>query len=666
MKASDNWWGSPLGPASSTIKGAVITSPWLLENPLVKKCCSNVLFLPGLEASRLEVGSNRLWEPNRNDDVRKLHLDSTGTSIDSTIYTGDIIGSALGILPIYKNFIAFMDGVVAEKKINAWLPFAYDWRMPVDKVVTGETVYASSTKILIEEALRLAEKSQTHKITIVAHSNGGLLAKMLGRELEKRGKAHIIDKVVFVGVPELGTPQAIAALLHGKDQAIGKGLIARAAVMRTFGLNMQGAYGLLPSSEFFSRITDPVLRFAEKAVSSYDSFADFLTALGGTRLQPAESDLKTPAVLSSALLGKAREIHSSLDTWRFATTTEVAAIVGWGAPTTKTIEYTGSTSPRYKKTLDGDSTVLAASAMGYTGQSSGNSIYFDLPRFNSLPERAFLPIDHADLLQATPILSFIGKVIATSTIASVINAPLPQYLSHEKPKVDLSSQAWLTASVHSPVDIDIYDSKGGHMGYVPVPGYPDSDLRLFENTIGGYYDRIGDEKYYTVPAGESYSVKLKGTGVGSFTYQVQKFTGEDMTEVSNTLYGGLPVTPLLEATTTLGSTLDDPLHLDVDGNGTADITTGPGATFNPLIHIDAMKTIVASLGLKKGIEQSLLARINRIQGALERDPKKFLKGIETMVEKSIEEHWSLKTLTDKDRQLVVGMFETLLANLERL
>ena len=76
-------------------------------DPIVT-CCSNVIFLPGIDASTLYTKNskgtnNKLWEPNRNLDVEKLYLDEKGNSLDSEIYVGDIIESAYGFKKIYKK-----------------------------------------------------------------------------------------------------------------------------------------------------------------------------------------------------------------------------------------------------------------------------------------------------------------------------------------------------------------------------------------------------------------------------------------------------------------------------------------------------------------------------------------------------------------------------------
>jgi hypothetical protein len=93
---------------------------------------SSVLFLPGIQASRLYtpgiLGSeDQLWEANDNGDVRQLAMTATGES-STSVYTRDIVGEAYGALGVYAGFSAYMNTLVSDQTIKAWTPFAYDWR----------------------------------------------------------------------------------------------------------------------------------------------------------------------------------------------------------------------------------------------------------------------------------------------------------------------------------------------------------------------------------------------------------------------------------------------------------------------------------------------------------------------------------------------------------
>ena len=84
-------------------------------------CYSNVLFLPGIEASRLYTDNEKVWEPSGDDTVQALFLNADGTSVRSDVHTktGDVIDE-LPVLGqnIYKSFITKMDELESQELIN--------------------------------------------------------------------------------------------------------------------------------------------------------------------------------------------------------------------------------------------------------------------------------------------------------------------------------------------------------------------------------------------------------------------------------------------------------------------------------------------------------------------------------------------------------------------
>src|SRR3990167_7007640 len=211
---------------------------------------SSIAFIPGIQASRLyrqQTFENQLWEPNAPLDVDALNMNVDGTSQDSDIYTRDVIDETNLVLPddptglvlsfnVYKNFMTSLDEEVSSRNIAAWKALPYDWRLPFEDVIKGgvETgngnisylTPVTDTPYMIQQMESLAANSANGKVSIVTHSMGGLVAKTLLIELERLKAEEAndlidhIDRLIMVAPPQLGTPKAIASLLHGDEQSL--------------------------------------------------------------------------------------------------------------------------------------------------------------------------------------------------------------------------------------------------------------------------------------------------------------------------------------------------------------------------------------------------------------------------------------------------------------
>ena len=261
------------------------------------ECCSSVLFLPGIKGSVLKrdklIGSDTLWPPTIwSNDVAQLALTAEGESTHDIFVDG--ILEKFVIEPVYSEFTLFMDELVTEGAIAGWFPFAYDWRFALEDVLEDGVKTAGDNIDLIEKIEELAEGSDTGQVTIVAHSMGGLLGKVLIKKLEEGGKAEIIDSFVMVGSPQLGTPKAITALLHGDGEGIPSNRtgitsvlnnsFVDASVARSIAHNMPSSHVLLPGAEYFTRVTDPVISFDPEVTSTEtwrNIWGDTISTLGG-------------------------------------------------------------------------------------------------------------------------------------------------------------------------------------------------------------------------------------------------------------------------------------------------------------------------------------------------------------------------------------------------
>lgn len=307
----------------------------------LENCCSNILFLPGVMGSRLYMDDktqNQLWEPNRNTDVKKLYLDVFGKSINN-IFTKDIIvkTNLLGGLPfvdkdIYKDFSAYLDKLKKDKIINDYNAVPYDWRNSADYILDQGIKTKDKNIDLIQVVKDLQKTSRNGKVAIITHSNGGLVAKQLILELKKQGLENIIDKIIFVAMPEYGTAQAITALMFGHQQSLAGGLIMKSSIARELGKNMPTAYTLLPSEKYYNYNVNSDKLLQETVIRNY------------SRINPL-------------LQEKAKTLHDELDNIVYPSNINIYQILGTGINTMSDIKLDDKNMykiiPIYDKNGDG-------------------------------------------------------------------------------------------------------------------------------------------------------------------------------------------------------------------------------------------------------------------------------------------------------------------------
>lgn len=643
--------------------------------PLVT-CCSNVAFFPGLQASRLySAGGAKRWEPAGASDTRALAMATDGASADTTIYAGETIDTfkvfGINTIDLYKGFSQTMETLVADGSIKEWKAFPYDWRKNVLDIVTGGIVYEDRVINLKEEIEALSATSDTGKVTLIAHSNGGLVVKALMRKLEAEGKGALVDKIILVAVPQLGTPDAVKAILHG--MSIGFGMVLDAQSARTLAANMPGVYGLLPSNRYFDVISDPVISF-DPSVGGVNNFVDryggevttkaelddFLRGADG-RVQPSVLNLNAPSVANASLLAQAGVLHDGIDTWTSPEGVELVQIAGWGINTIKGIRYVGKfpcsrlitvgdcapyVDPEPMMTLEGDKTVVYPSALS----TEGEKYYFDLFQFNKQNKN----LDHKNILEAFPIQNFvINKIKETQEDFD--------FISQTKPVVNSTSQM-LHIAMHSPASIDIYDSDGRHTGIIPGTG----DIQRYEESIpNSYYFELGESKYAGMPNDVGTDIKIRGTGAGTFTFVVEEREGEMVKDT--TTFTDIPVTPELQATYDPHATTPT-LAVDSDGNGTVDFSVSPGENIDPIVFLQMFKKTIVSLKLPKIMERQLLQKVDKLIAIIKKDSKKKEKLISLIqhYKRELEGRKWKKTrkLSLEQKAVLIVMMNSLLDNIK--
>ena len=498
---------------------------------------SSILFLPGIKGSHLYTNASdctencrkELWTPENNESVQALFLDEHGKSTTENVYTvyGDVLDSVL-FTDIYGGFRSHLNEIADMRSEWKWEAFAYDWRLSIPDLLTnGETGEhtVTFTKPVHTSALhtalnRLRLQSQTGKVTIVAHSNGGLLAKALIQSLGDRAGEYV-DKLILIGVPQAGAPQALAALLYGFREGIPwqMPLIVSTSIARQFGENAPMAYHLLPSKPYFQKEHDTLLRFDYENVYG-DSIEDeneltrYLLAVDDGRHKPVPSDTHLPNVLNSALIAYAQSFHNSLDSWIPPPDIEVYQIAGWAAETVTGIEHykdcvLSRCIIRYRPTFsfEGDGIVPASSALLLDRSSSVSNYWVDLPAY----ENVFSSKDHGTLLAIPEVQMLIEKMHSSDV------EELPANIYPMEPALPVRHRFRLF--LHSPLTLEVRDANGRYTG-------PDTEVGEKEEIPDSTYGVLGDVQYISLPADETYAITLRGISTGMFTLEVQEVVDE--------------------------------------------------------------------------------------------------------------------------------------------
>ncbi len=625
----NNWYGHADGPerihgewrnTGEFVLGDVILDGWR-SGPNTQRG-SNVLFLPGIKASRLygdnaEGKSVKVWEPSNRFETDWLQFRKDGTpQMDDGIYTKDVIDE-IGIpiigSNIYKSLIGDIKKMKEHNSITDYLLYAYDWRYGLNDILFNGTRYPDGErKKLVVETERLAATSHSGKVTVIGHSNGGLLAKALVRELEIQGKGHLVDNVVLVGSPQMGTPKSILSFLYGYDEKLSIPWLMDGAKARVLINTMPGAYGLLPSAEYFQRAQDAVIRFRTNAepykkyadaygsrIDDYDTFVQFMTGERDHRVKPDRDAVHAENVINKNLLKRADILHRAIDAWMPSGDIAVIQIAGWGLDTIQGVHYREGNhkdcqktvdtfdiegvdcarenqpfyEPRY--TVDGDDVVVTPSALMMKGARNVKRYWVDL--FNQ-DTSVTKQNKHSDILEVRQVRNFIKEIIVNRYPPQ----DLPQYISDKRPSESdkMKNPQRIRMALYSPLHVHLYDQDGNHTG--PTTIMQDGKKnKVIETAIpNSYYDVFDGRTYVGWGADSDVRVELDGYGAGVYTVELQEIavTGTGEKTVGHATFADLPTSDLTTVRFSVphGDLSDmTSLTADYDGDGTDDYTLAP-------------------------------------------------------------------------------------------
>jgi pimeloyl-ACP methyl ester carboxylesterase len=541
------------------------TSTWQLYGPSTTStdftmAIEPIVVVPGIMGSKLnqasdsaeiwpnaeEMATNFAADPLNPDDsyLYPLELQSGGQPVPGeSIYPSDILRVATATTDsgsyeeiYYQNLIQQLVNDGYTEGTNLFLAY-YDWRFSeASSAITIAPVIASATAA-----------SPDGQINVIAHSMGGMVMKSY---LQNATDTSFIDKLILAGVPQLGAPEAFGVLNYGSSLGIdvplpflGETNVLNYAEIQAISEEMPGIYDLLPSPQY---ITDNggYVQVGTSSPLDYDDTNNFMAS-------------NTDALVDTTLLSRSDTFHESIDDEQFnVPSSSVYNIMGCNRPTIGTFEINSSNlSDLDVIPTTGDGTVPLTSA---ENQFYGYNNYFIAPASSSDED------DHQGLVRDTSSLELIQGILNGNPIN------LPEYIATSSDacfNVDTADAvSYWSFSTHSPVELNVYDEQGNHVG-------PNNQTHTIDQNIpDSLYYTITHNDFAIVPANQDYKIVINATGVGTFTLDIDKYNNRFQRE-SETTYLSVPV-PNTQTTaevditaTSVGPTLT------LDTNGDMDVSS---------------------------------------------------------------------------------------------
>jgi pimeloyl-ACP methyl ester carboxylesterase len=516
------------------------------NSPTVQK--SPILIVPGIMGTVILKQNNQQNELIWPDVTRMLNpfhddsfMDPLANLSDGNLTLGSVIDMA-GTLNYTKKLVEDLTSNGYTPGTNLFL-FPYDWRRDIYDVAVMDDPQMKnpSLKQMIDQ---IVSSTGSNKIDIIAHSQGGLVVKSLLSDPEYQGYQSKIDKLVFVGTPNLGAPMAAKALLYGDSMGVSfSGMGLDPAEVKKISKDMPAVYDLLPGSEYFNH-TNGYLGTAQ--VLSNDSPILHVTTLGyASTTEFLENENQNG--LNGGLVASSSVFHSpNYDNFDFSNS---------GIKTYNIVGCQTGTPGKILVKADGTFQIIPTAGDGTVPIFSANNIPGSATLFA-------LESNHATMLTEDGIRQEIVSLITTG-------AASPQ--NKITPFVSDCHFDGTEVSTHSPVDLHIYDGMGRHVGPTTDGGF-DSDIP----NVG--YDTIGHEHFAFLPAGGQYIVKLVATGAGSFSFDSSVIQAGQTTGTTN--YDSVSITASSTAQIVLNSGNNQSIQLDKNGDGIIDATVTPSSILN--------------------------------------------------------------------------------------
>ncbi len=446
---------------------------------------SNIVFIPGIKGSQLYEGEHKRWYPSTASDLDALVLNNPLTPGEPIRQVA--IPKLLKKVTVYK-------GILDEFSERNLKVFTYDWRQSV-------LSHLADLDALLDTI--------DGRITLIAHSMGGLLLKaylLQGASDDNKAK---IDKVITIGTPWHGSPFAYRVLRYGEtiyaeDDGIGAGLsLDRDRVAKLLGETYPSVYELMPSETYYNMEGG---KFAIREDNTPASWQEIMSSLSHSQFQN----------YTQYALPLQELMQQPLDVPHFA-------LIGYGFATLQSIGLTGSERKKGMKQqstfFNGDFTVPLISAR--------------TPNANEF----FVRGQHSELCSMEETLNWIKWVLNGG------HGQLPAGITTTVPDAQRFSSK-IFARIMCPVGFTVTDCEGNSLAGDLDPERVDfSKLEQYSNF---YTHTVGEAKYlfFNNDGGLANEIVIKAYDTGLANIAIIPTHDDDgANDETGTYFESVPVDP---------------------------------------------------------------------------------------------------------------------------
>lgn len=534
-----------------------------------------VIFIPGIGGSELKTTQDIVWSAsdghggiyshaypanekvwvNQNEAVKLgdddyfdvLRLKSDGVTSEASLgLTGDL--SPYG----YSDIESFFTGMGYIKGTN-FFTFPYDWRKDV-----------RSTKDDLDSLIETARTaSGQHKVNLVVHSMGGLIARYYISDATKAAK---VNKLIELGVPHLGATNAIKALTYGEPVGRWYFKIINIGVngneVKDVIQNFPSQQSLIPSSkyyDFYNNSTDLPYPFRDDRDIDKNNITGHLNY---SQIKNLFSNLG----YNMTVFGINEQFHNSIDPILNQTNNvKIYEIVGTSQPTlgqlhetwwiTWPINLIPKTDEIY---INGDDTVPLYSA----------SLKSDSLDISGATKIYYVEQRHGDMSKSDGI--------SMQTVKSILNEDNTLPIEVKDQKIDLEGEQ----ISFDDGELDLYDDQNRHCGLNDnneiEENIPNVTCTTSTNTKHAFVKKKAAKVKVTATRKKA-STSSKTTNIKIRTYKQDKIS-------KTVIYKDIPISQIGKVEFTLDPTSD----------------TSPSLTFYP----DSTKTESTTITLTSEVANS--------------------------------------------------------------